>query len=173
MSQCCNRLNEATVRGSIFEGVGVIKIAGGEVISGNHRMITWWPDSCATQSIPHKNAYGFVVFYFPVVIFPDWVHVVHLSTVFRVALLPVVTSSNGNIFRVTGHLYGKFTGSRWIPRTKASDAELWCFFYLRLNNRLSLVNREAGDLRRHHAHYDVIVMALGQSGVSEVTLNDV
>ena len=27
--------------------------------------------------------------------------------------------------------------SRWIPRTKASDAELWCFFYLRLNKRLS------------------------------------
>ena len=27
--------------------------------------------------------------------------------------------------------------SRWIPRTKASDAELWCFFYLRPNKRLS------------------------------------
>ena len=27
--------------------------------------------------------------------------------------------------------------SRWFPRTKASDAELWCFFYLRLNKRLS------------------------------------
>ena len=27
--------------------------------------------------------------------------------------------------------------SRWIPRTKASDAELWCFLDLRLNNRLS------------------------------------
>ena len=27
--------------------------------------------------------------------------------------------------------------SRWIPRTNASDAELWCFFYLRLNKRLS------------------------------------
>ena len=36
-------------------------------------------------------------------------------------------SSNGNIFRVTGHLCGEFTGHRWIARTKASDAELWCF----------------------------------------------
>ena len=26
---------------------------------------------------------------------------------------------------------------RWNPLTKASDAELWCFFYLRLNKRLS------------------------------------
>ena len=25
--------------------------------------------------------------------------------------------------------------SLWIPHTKASDAELWCFFYLRLNKR--------------------------------------
>ena len=32
---------------------------------------------------------------------------------------------------------GKFTGSRWISRTKASDVELWCFFDLRPNKRLS------------------------------------
>ena len=38
----------------------------------------------------------------------------------------MMTSSNGNIFRVTGHLCGEFTGPRWIPHTKASDTELWC-----------------------------------------------
>ena len=26
-------------------------------------------------------------------------------------------------------LCGEFTGHRWIPRTKASDAELWCFLW--------------------------------------------
>ena len=41
----------------------------------------------------------------------------------------MMTSSNGNIFRVTDHLCGEFTGPRWIPRTKASDAELWCFLW--------------------------------------------
>ena len=41
----------------------------------------------------------------------------------------MMTSSNGNIFRVTGHLCGEFTCPRWIPRTKASDAELWCFLW--------------------------------------------
>ena len=41
----------------------------------------------------------------------------------------MMTSSNGNIFRVTGHLCGEFTGPRWIPLTKASDAELWCFLW--------------------------------------------
>ena len=32
-------------------------------------------------------------------------------------------------FRVTVLLCGEFTGHRWIPRTKASDAELWCFIW--------------------------------------------
>ena len=41
----------------------------------------------------------------------------------------MMTSSNGNIFRVTGHLCGEFTGPRWIPHTKVSDAELWCFLW--------------------------------------------
>ena len=41
----------------------------------------------------------------------------------------MMTSSSGNIFRVTGHLCGEFTGPRWLPRTKASDAELWCFLW--------------------------------------------
>ena len=41
----------------------------------------------------------------------------------------MMTSSNGSIFRVTGPLCGDFTGHRWIPHTKASDAELWCFLW--------------------------------------------
>ena len=40
----------------------------------------------------------------------------------------MMTSSNKNIVRVTGTLCGEFTGHRWIPLTKASCAELWCFF---------------------------------------------
>ena len=49
----------------------------------------------------------------------------------------MMTSSNENIFHVTGPLCGEFTGHRWIPLTKASDAELWCFYDLCLNKRLS------------------------------------
>ena len=30
----------------------------------------------------------------------------------------MMTSSNENIFRVTGYLYGEFTGDRWIPPHK-------------------------------------------------------
>ena len=90
-------------------------------------------------------------------------------------------------FCVTGPLCGEFTGRRWIPHTKASDAELWCFLWsvpeytveeaiLRRpvnsphkdQGRGALIfslicawindwrsNREAGDLRRCHAHYEV------------------
>ena len=41
----------------------------------------------------------------------------------------MMTSSNGKVFRVTGLLCGEFNGHRWIPRTKASGAELWCFLW--------------------------------------------
>ena len=41
----------------------------------------------------------------------------------------MMTSSNGNIFLVTGPLCEEFTGHRWIPLTKASDAELSCFLW--------------------------------------------
>ena len=50
-----------------------------------------------------------------------------------VHLIVMMTLSNGNIFRVTGHLCGEIPGPRWIPRTN-------------------------GNLRRYRAHYDVIVM---------------
>ena len=71
----------------------------------------------------------------------------------------MMTSSNGNIFRVNGPLCGEFTGPRRIPRTKASDAELWCFLWSTpwINGWVN--NREAGDFGHHRSHYDVIVMS--------------
>ena len=55
----------------------------------------------------------------------------------------MMTSSNGNIFRVTGHLCGEFIG---VTRSFVNG---W------------VNNREAGDLGRYPAHYDVTVMNLG------------
>ena len=40
-----------------------------------------------------------------------------------------MTSSTGNIFLVTGPLWGESIGHGWIPLTKASDAELWYFLW--------------------------------------------
>ena len=70
----------------------------------------------------------------------------------------MMTSSNGNIFRVTGYLCGEFAGHRWIPLTKASDAEIWYFRWYALWINGWVNNRGTGDLRRHRTHYDVIVM---------------
>ena len=70
----------------------------------------------------------------------------------------IMTSSNGNSFRITGHLCGEFTGHRWIPLTKASDPELWCFLWSAPEINGWVNNREAGDLRSHSAQYDVTVM---------------
>ena len=72
----------------------------------------------------------------------------------------MMTPSDGNIFRFTGPLWGESTGHRWITLTKASDTKLWCFLWSApwINDWVN--NREAGDLRRHRAHYDVIVMNL-------------
>ena len=41
----------------------------------------------------------------------------------------MMTSSNENIFRVTGPLCGEFTGHRRISPAKASDAVLWYFLW--------------------------------------------
>ena len=62
--------------------------------------------------------------------------------VYRMARCPditMMTSSSGNVFRVTGPLCREFTGHRWILLTKASDGELRCF--LRLSKRLSTQSR--------------------------------
>ena len=61
-----------------------------------------------------------------------FLHFPHLTPI-----QPMMTLSNGKIFRVIGHLCGEFTGHRWIPLTKASDAEIDVFFDLCLNKRLS------------------------------------
>ena len=46
----------------------------------------------------------------------------HNLTTLSTAVLTMMTSSNGKIFRVTGLLWGE-------SLTKASDADLWCFLW--------------------------------------------
>ena len=65
----------------------------------------------------------------------------------------MMTSSNGNIFRVTGPLWGNPVSSphkgQWHGAFMFSL--IWARMIVWKNNR------EAGDLRHHRAHYDVIV----------------
>ena len=89
---------------------------------------------------------------------PTW-HGTECSTVTTQTTCFMMTSSNGNIFRVTGHLCGEFAGHRWIHHTKASDAELWCILWSApwINGRVK--NCEAGDLRRHRTRNHVTIMS--------------
>ena len=49
----------------------------------------------------------------------------------------MITSSNGNIFRVTGTLCGEFTGPGEFPTQRPVTRSFDVFFDLRLNKRLS------------------------------------
>ena len=49
----------------------------------------------------------------------------------------MMTSSNGNIFRVAGHLCGEFTGPGEFPTQRPVTRSFDVFFDLRLNKRLS------------------------------------
>ena len=49
----------------------------------------------------------------------------------------MMTSSNGNIFRVTGHLCGEFTDPGEFPAQRPVTRSFDVFFDLRLNKRLS------------------------------------
>ena len=63
-----------------------------------------------------------------------------------------MTSSNENIFRVTGHLCGEFTGPWW-----SQWRLMLTLICARINGWVNNI-REPGDLRRYLSHYDVIVM---------------
>ena len=49
----------------------------------------------------------------------------------------MMTSSNGNLFRVTGHLCGEFTGPGEFPAQRPVTRSFDVFFDLPLNKRLS------------------------------------
>ena len=69
----------------------------------------------------------------------------------------MMTSSNRNIFALLAICAGNSPVTREFPAQRPVTRSFDIFFDLRMNN--SWVNNgEAGDLRRHRAHYDVIVM---------------
>ena len=72
-------------------------------------------------------------------------------------LFHVMTSSNGNMFRVTGRCAGNSPVTGEFPSQKPWRGIL-VFSLIRSWINGWVNNREAGDLSRHRAHYDVIVM---------------
>ena len=77
--------------------------------------------------------------------------------IFYHTITAMMTSVNGNIFRVTGHLCGEFTVNcphkgQWRRALMFCLIGVWIYGWVN--------SGEAGDLRRYRAHYDVTVMKL-------------
>ena len=71
----------------------------------------------------------------------------------------MMTSSNGNIFRVTGHLCGNSPVPVNSPhKGQWRGALMFSLICVWINGWVN--SREAGDLRRYGTHYDVIVITL-------------
>ena len=77
---------------------------------------------------------------------------------FTAIRVPVMTSSNGKTYRVTGPLWGESIGHRCILLTKASDAELWCFLWCAPEQTVEQTIETPVIWKHHGAHYYVIVM---------------
>ena len=113
---------------------------------GDHWVMSWFPPA-RDNAVAGTNESAFEQWKLEqntnICLLPYMSHKRMVLLAYTITTIPVVgdrnmmTSSNGNIFRVTGHLCGEFTGPRRIPHTKASDAELWCFLSSALNKRLS------------------------------------
>ena len=59
------------------------------------------------------------------------------NAAYNIGYVDMMTSSNGNIFRITGHLCGEFTGPGEFPTQRPVTRNFDVFFDLRLNKRLS------------------------------------
>ena len=83
-------------------------------------------------------------------------HSLLFSSLLFSSLLFMMTSSKGNIFRVTGPLCGEFTGPGEFPhKGQWRGALMFSLICVWMSSWAN--NREAGDLRRHRGNYDVNV----------------
>ena len=90
--------------------------------------------SCDLVSFPElKSPPGFPCLN-PLIPYPVGIWCGTVSIRWELPIRGSALSSNGNIFHVTGPLWGECTDHRWIPLTKASDAELSCTVAPRENN---------------------------------------
>ena len=86
--------------------------------------------------------------------------------------LCMMTSSFGNIFRVTGPLCGEFTGHRWNLRHKGQWHGALMFSLICASTNGWVNNRGAGDWRRHRAHNDVTVMGYPCTQMRQMCYHD-
>ena len=101
----------------------------------------------STSYLPKTNPH--CLFLEPVLAAIKWGNLLHVY---------MMTSSNGNIFRVTAPLLGEFSGLRWIPPHKVQWRGPLTFSLIYDWTNGWINNRVVCDLRHQRAHYDVDVM---------------
>ena len=90
------------------------------------------------------------------------------------SIVIMMTSSNGKIFRVTGHLCGEFTGNipgEFPDKGQWRGALMFSLICVWINDWVN--NREAGDLRRYRGHYDVYVMFSNFFGYDIIKISNI
>ena len=92
-----------------------------------HKVTIWRISSATSIKAPKSD---------PILVSPEIVFN-SLFIELRLGELNMITSSNGNIFRVTGPLCGEFTGPGEFPTQRPLTRSFDVFFDLRLNKRLS------------------------------------
>ena len=99
----------------------------------------------------HRKSIYNIVFY-RTAIYRDKI-IVAFNKVLAIEPTYMMTSSNGNIFRVTVPLWGESTGPGEFPSQRPVMRNFDAFL---TNGRAK--NRDAGDLRRHLAQYNMTVV---------------
>ena len=99
-----------------------------KIVEFDSHWILWLSEEIRLKSAPiiltRTYFYRVVAYYF------IFITGIKRILVYSLLLAFMVTSSNGNIYAfIIDPLCREFTGHRWIPRTKASDAEPWCFLW--------------------------------------------
>ena len=130
------------------------------------------PEPMLTYHQRGSSAFSWDEFWSNIMGKKKWVSRITTTSLQAIEICPrnvMMTSSNGNIFWVTGPLCEEFPSHRWIPHTKACDSELWCILWSApwINGWVN--NCEPGDGRHQCTHYDVTVMVLCGS-IWQITL---
>ena len=76
---------------------------------------------------------------------------------------------SSNIFRITGPLWGESNSHRWIPLTKASGTELWCFLWSALEHTVNSKQSRCWWFETPLRHCNVVKGIIGSdNGLSPV-----
>ena len=133
---------------------------GALVFSFIYTRINGWENNRKAGDLRrHRDHYDVIVMQYGIRYILGIMHMVHPLMCFVVVWTEtiVMTSSNGNIFRVTGPLCGEFTGPGDFPHNgQWRGALMFSLIWVWINDWVN--NREADDLRRHRGRYDINVI---------------